>query len=319
MTPGSETGAKRAYPIVVPMLQSKSHVSTGARNIPWLPLLILAPCLLLLLYVCMQAEQVVMHSSHAVAEKLDLQHQLFESKTEITKTNYQASEIRQQIYEKQVRASIFHLKLRTALKALRLPILLTVIPHEATEILTPIPFCFARHQPIASGATLARIMPIRFNADVLIGPDSDPAPPELFQTSFARAMKLRTNSKPGVERGLVLYNCHILNPSSGSLSAEPTDVLLIGGKIEAVGHSIDWGSASNNGEEDFVIIDCQGLTLMPGLCDAHVHCTAITANLPALMSYPESYVTAKAAEILNGMLYRGFTTVRDAGGADLNP
>lgn len=67
---------------------------------------------------------------------------------------------------------------------------------------------------------------------------------------------------------------------------------------------------------DAVILNCQGLTLIPGLCDAHVHCTAITANLAGLTSISESYVTAKSAEILNGMLSRGFTTIRDAGGAD---
>lgn len=53
-----------------------------------------------------------------------------------------------------------------------------------------------------------------------------------------------------------------------------------------------------------------------GLLDAHVHCTACTANLPGLMSLPESLVAARAARILEGMLLRGFTTVRDAGGAD---
>lgn len=31
---------------------------------------------------------------------------------------------------------------------------------------------------------------------------------------------------------------------------------------------------------------------------------------------PESLVAARAAKILEGMLLRGFTTVRDAGGAD---
>ena len=50
-----------------------------------------------------------------------------------------------------------------------------------------------------------------------------------------------------------------------------------------------------------------------GLCDAHVHCTAVSANLSSLLSLPESYVAAKAATILEGMLCRGFTTVRDAG------
>lgn len=53
-----------------------------------------------------------------------------------------------------------------------------------------------------------------------------------------------------------------------------------------------------------------------GLCDAHVHVTACTANLPGLLALPESLVTARAARVLEGMLLRGFTTVRDAGGAD---
>jgi imidazolonepropionase-like amidohydrolase len=50
-----------------------------------------------------------------------------------------------------------------------------------------------------------------------------------------------------------------------------------------------------------------------GLCDAHVHVTATTANLAGLYSLPESLVTARAADILEGMIARGFTTVRDAG------
>ena len=39
-----------------------------------------------------------------------------------------------------------------------------------------------------------------------------------------------------------------------------------------------------------------------GLCDAHVHVTACTANLPGLLSLPESLVTARAARVLEGML-----------------
>ena len=55
---------------------------------------------------------------------------------------------------------------------------------------------------------------------------------------------------------------------------------------------------------------------MPGLCDAHVHVTACTADLPALLAAPESLVAVRATRVLAGMLERGFTTVRDAGGAD---
>ena len=62
-----------------------------------------------------------------------------------------------------------------------------------------------------------------------------------------------------------------------------------------------------------LVVDCTGLYVMPGLCDAHVHCTACTADLPGLLSLPESLVTARAAKVLEGMLLRGFTTIRDAG------
>jgi imidazolonepropionase-like amidohydrolase len=62
--------------------------------------------------------------------------------------------------------------------------------------------------------------------------------------------------------------------------------------------------------------DLAGRTLMPGLCDAHVHVTAVEADLTGLDRLPPSYVTARAITVLGRMLRRGFTTVRDAGGAD---
>jgi imidazolonepropionase-like amidohydrolase len=64
------------------------------------------------------------------------------------------------------------------------------------------------------------------------------------------------------------------------------------------------------------VIDCAGRTLMPGLCDGHVHVIAWTANLSELMRTSAAYTAARAAEIMQAMLLRGFTTVRDAGGAD---
>jgi imidazolonepropionase-like amidohydrolase len=65
-----------------------------------------------------------------------------------------------------------------------------------------------------------------------------------------------------------------------------------------------------------IVIDVGGRTLMPGLIDAHVHAVAIMANLGALPSIPMSIVTLEARDLLEAMLRRGFTTVRDAGGAD---
>src|SRR5262249_16620295 len=53
-----------------------------------------------------------------------------------------------------------------------------------------------------------------------------------------------------------------------------------------------------------------------GLCDAHVHMTAATASFPDLMRWSPMYVAARAGDIMHAMLMRGFTTVRDCGGAD---
>ncbi|MEM7424595.1 MAG: amidohydrolase family protein [Pseudomonadota bacterium] len=63
-------------------------------------------------------------------------------------------------------------------------------------------------------------------------------------------------------------------------------------------------------------IDLAGLTLMPGLTDAHVHVKATMLNLGRLQEVPVSYLFASAAQIMKAMLMRGFTTVRDCAGAD---
>jgi imidazolonepropionase-like amidohydrolase len=55
---------------------------------------------------------------------------------------------------------------------------------------------------------------------------------------------------------------------------------------------------------------------MPGLIDAHVHVLAVDVPLAPLSDRPVTLLTLQAAKALEGMLRRGFTTIRDAGGAD---
>jgi imidazolonepropionase-like amidohydrolase len=57
-------------------------------------------------------------------------------------------------------------------------------------------------------------------------------------------------------------------------------------------------------------------TLMPGLIDCHVHVFLTEVNIRHLESIPLTLLTAKSAELMRGMIDRGFTTVRDTGGAD---
>lgn len=63
--------------------------------------------------------------------------------------------------------------------------------------------------------------------------------------------------------------------------------------------------------------DLRGRTLMPGLIDAHVHVVATLANLAQNALLPDALIAHRAAAIMRGMLHRGFTTVRDLGGATL--
>ena len=63
-------------------------------------------------------------------------------------------------------------------------------------------------------------------------------------------------------------------------------------------------------------IDCGGRTLMPGLIDCHVHIYLVELGIAKLEAMPLTLLTAKATQLLKAMLDRGFTTVRDTGGAD---
>ncbi|MGB7448974.1 MAG: amidohydrolase family protein, partial [Ornithinimicrobium sp.] len=87
------------------------------------------------------------------------------------------------------------------------------------------------------------------------------------------------------------------------------DVLVVDGVIEQVGPDL---SLPEGGEE----LDAGGKTVMPGLIDCHVHVTAATADLGAQADDSPYYVAAKTSGFLRDMLSRGFTTVRDVGGAD---
>jgi len=64
------------------------------------------------------------------------------------------------------------------------------------------------------------------------------------------------------------------------------------------------------------VIDGGKRTLMPGLIDCHVHVFLTEVNIRHLENVPLTLLTAKSAELMRGMIDRGFTTVRDTGGAD---
>ncbi|KQU86441.1 peptidase M38 [Ensifer sp. Root31] len=105
----------------------------------------------------------------------------------------------------------------------------------------------------------------------------------------------------------LIINAPIVDGAHSERSA-PMQVLVENGIIIDVDKSISSSKAE--------VIDAGGRTLMPGLIDCHVHVIACLADLGRNAMLPDSLVTARASRIMRGMLMRGFTTVRDVGGAD---
>jgi imidazolonepropionase-like amidohydrolase len=108
---------------------------------------------------------------------------------------------------------------------------------------------------------------------------------------------------------ILIRDVAVLQPEAGEL-VEGQSVLVDGDRIVEVGPT---GTVRRG---DGVVLEAGGMTVMPGLIDAHVHVTAATADLAELDDWAPTYLTARAARILRGMLDRGFTTVRDVAGAD---
>ena len=109
----------------------------------------------------------------------------------------------------------------------------------------------------------------------------------------------------------VLDNAAVLDVVHGRLLPHHR-VVIQGGHISAV----EPVQTERTFPETTRVIDVGGRTVMPGLCDAHVHVLAWTANLSERERTSPHYNAARAAELMQAMLMRGFTTVRDQAGAD---
>jgi imidazolonepropionase-like amidohydrolase len=88
-----------------------------------------------------------------------------------------------------------------------------------------------------------------------------------------------------------------------------SQIVIEGSRIAAV-------TAEPEQVDDAEVIDAGHRVVLPGLIDAHVHVVAASHDLTANALLAPSLITAQASAILRGMLHRGFTTVRDAAGAD---
>ncbi len=107
---------------------------------------------------------------------------------------------------------------------------------------------------------------------------------------------------------LILKNARVLDVNHENDDGRYS-IVIENGKIREVSRE----PVSLNGAD---VIDVAGKTVMPGLIDCHAHVIASVANLANNGRLPNTFAVLRAVPILAAMLNRGYTTVRDAGGAD---
>lgn len=119
-----------------------------------------------------------------------------------------------------------------------------------------------------------------------------------------------------VQKTFVFTGVNLVDVEAGVIHKNAT-IKISGGRIEKV--SLDGDIDAHDQSNDETRVDFGGKYLCPGLFDCHVHIIAVpgerewqdtkTLN-PTMSAYRHAYVCQQ-------MLNRGFTTVRDCGGASL--
>ncbi|KAH8772229.1 hypothetical protein F5882DRAFT_410662 [Hyaloscypha sp. PMI_1271] len=122
--------------------------------------------------------------------------------------------------------------------------------------------------------------------------------------------------KPRPQKTYIFKNAKLVDPVSGTIFPNRT-VKISSGVIICVTHT----------EKDYTIvpstsettIDLTGKYLCPGLIDSHVHISAVPGekNLRDLFGLDVTVSTIRQPYVCQKMLQRGFTSVRDCGGASL--
>ena len=108
-------------------------------------------------------------------------------------------------------------------------------------------------------------------------------------------------------KDILIKNARVVDGTTDR-AKDAVDILLAEGEIKDIGPSL-------KALRDVKVIDARDLFVMPGLIDAHVHVIAQDANLKQNAVIPDTIITVAAMKLMAAMLTRGFTTVRDLGGA----
>lgn len=116
-------------------------------------------------------------------------------------------------------------------------------------------------------------------------------------------------------KSYILINANLIDVTDGSVRKNAA-VKISDGLIKSVEDSSD-ALTSDALQQGFQVIDCQDKFLSPGLIDSHVHIMAVPGfgDLSKAFGNPNDVSVLRQPYVCAQMLHRGFTTVRDCGGA----
>jgi imidazolonepropionase-like amidohydrolase len=106
---------------------------------------------------------------------------------------------------------------------------------------------------------------------------------------------------------VVFKNVNVFDGTNNELMKDQ-DVLIENNLIKQIGQNI-------KAPQGALVIEGEGRTLMPGLSDTHVHITWTTLPQGAFLTALPEYNAIHSTVDAKNMLMRGFTSVRDMGGA----
>ncbi|OCF32113.1 amidohydrolase [Kwoniella heveanensis BCC8398] len=137
--------------------------------------------------------------------------------------------------------------------------------------------------------------------------------PDVVREAVQDGLRVKPWVKTSAQTGFCLRNARVVDAASGSVLDGLQQVIVENGLISSVQPQSTSASRS-----DHPVFDIQGRFLCPGLIDAHVHVTAVPGvkTMADMVKLADQQVTLRATYVLREMLHRGFTTVRDTGGAN---
>ncbi|KAL6691708.1 hypothetical protein J3F84DRAFT_386234 [Trichoderma pleuroticola] len=113
----------------------------------------------------------------------------------------------------------------------------------------------------------------------------------------------------------IFTNAKLVDPVQAQVTDNVT-IKTVGGKIVSVETNNSTSPTITDGK---IVVDLNGKHICPGLIDCHVHIAVVPgeANLSAYQSMTERISLIRQPWVLKPMIERGFTSVRDCGGASL--